>query len=138
MDTLPDATGGTSRHAGECPQTAAARSVRHEAILDAAEAVARERSATRAVRIAALTTLLGQYDVALWFPLSYSWDQLVSVPLPACKIAPLTDIDYAAQYALPAGYVQRIRAVMDQLGGDEEGDPVVRTMTACLARYITP
>lgn len=116
----------------------AARSVRHEAILDAAETVARDRSATRAVRIAALTTLLGQYDVALWFPLSSSWDQLVSVPLPACKMAPLTDTYYAAQYALPAGYVQRIRAVMDQLGGDQQGDPAVRTMAACLARYITP
>lgn len=90
------------------------------------------------VRAALLLAAAAVPTGASWFPLSYSWDQLVSVPLPACKIAPLTDIDYAAQYALPAGYVQRVRAVMDQLGGDERGDPAVRTMAACLARYITP
>src|SRR6266545_961476 len=118
--------------------TNAARSVRDGGILEAAETLARDREATRAARVAGLVILLGQYDPALWFPLSYSWDQLVSSPLPACKLAPLTDTDHVAQHAMPADYVARIGAVMRDLAGDSESDVVVRRMAACLSGRVRP
>ena len=113
-----------------------AQSVQDPSILEAAHTLARDRTATVASRVGALLTLLGQYDAALSFPISHSWDELVSTPLRECKLSPISGANYAAQRSMPADYVQRIAAVVDEVGDDPEEDPVVRKMAECMSLYI--
>ncbi len=114
-----------------------AGSVRAEPILDGAESLARDTTATTAARVVGLITLVGQYDVALYFPISTPWDDLISVPLADCRLLHTTDLYYVDQHPMPADYVERIQAVMRDLGEDAGGDHVVQRMASCIARHIS-
>ncbi|MGH7562815.1 MAG: hypothetical protein ACREK5_00100 [Gemmatimonadota bacterium] len=112
------------------------RSVQAESILNAAEGLARDHGATRAARVAGLLILLGQYEPAVYPPINIPWEGLVSTPLTPCRLWPITDSGYDAQYPMPADYIDRIRAVMHDLAHD--ADPVVQAMASCMAYYVGP
>ncbi|MGH2657407.1 MAG: hypothetical protein ACRDIZ_12040 [Actinomycetota bacterium] len=112
------------------------RSVQAGSILNAAEGLARDHGASRAARVAGLLTLLGQYEPAVYPPISISWEELVSTPLTPCRLWPITDSSYDAKYPMPPDYVEWIGTVMRDLAHDP--DPVVRAMAACMARYVGP
>ena len=136
-DALAQALAGAgSEPGGPYLQILSSRSgsVQAGSILDAAEGLARDAGATRAARVAGMLTLLGQYDSAIYFPISLTWEDLISTPLSECQLWPLTDSEYVAQHPMPEDYVDQIQTVMQALAHDE--DPVVRTMAACIAGYI--
>jgi hypothetical protein len=110
---------------------------RSSVVLDAALAVAEDRTASVPVRMVALIGVLRQHTISAGFGGSIS--ELVTRPMGRlCRIGPVEHAGYISETALRLGYETEIVSTMRRIA-DDAGSPVaVRDAARCVADFIQP
>jgi hypothetical protein len=110
---------------------------RSPVILDAALAVAEDRTASVPVRLVALIGVLRQHTISAGFGGSIS--ELAARPMGRlCRIGSVEHAGYLSETALRPGYETEIVSTMRRLADDAGSPAAVRDAALCIADFIQP